>query len=255
MTLRLVPFTLAAMVAYACVDAPQDEVSLELVASGMEVDELGLGDGLSLSLSRADLAFGPLYLCPGTQAGELCDTARLEWTQSAVVDVLDSEPQSLGRLLGVTGPIRSYMFDYGISSLLTQERPQILDAAEQLDGASLVLSGEAILDGTAVPFSVGVVVEQSEDTESGVPVVRKSTTERFDFEVTVDSRRFTVAFRPESWFSSVSREHFDDAINPDDCEIGVDESCEEIEFDPDSSLARVIGQALSAGRRPEFSLN
>ena len=83
-----------------------------------------MGD-VSVTIDRADLAFGPLYLCAGATAGDLCDTARFEWLDSAVVDTTLSDPVKVGELSGVTGTVRSWMYDLGLSSQLTREAPFI----------------------------------------------------------------------------------------------------------------------------------
>ena len=129
-TSLLVGSVLLALV--GCSDASQDFVEVDLEVSGTPVEDHELED-LTVTLSRADVAFGPLYLCPGRQAGENCETARLEWTESAVVDGLDEESTKVGVMTGVTGPILSWMFDYGITSLLTQQQPVELRAHLAVD--------------------------------------------------------------------------------------------------------------------------
>src|SRR5690606_36101715 len=116
----------------SCVGSPQDFVEISLEAKGREVTQLENVDNMTFSLTRADAAFGPLYICAGVQAGSNCDTARLEWRESAVVDALSEEPQALGSLFGTSGSARSWMFDYGITSLLTETAPVLMPAAREL---------------------------------------------------------------------------------------------------------------------------
>jgi hypothetical protein len=144
------------------------------------------------------------------------------------------------------------MFDYGISSLLTQEEPLVLDAVRELGGVSLRLEGTAELTGTVIPFSLEVVVKQSEGTERGVPVVRKSSSDAFDVEITTASTELTISFDPSSWLANLRAALFEQAVGP--CEIGVAETCPALSFDADSDVARVVGQAMTAGVRPDFSL-
>lgn len=236
----------------ACSSSPQDFVELPLVARGTSPGDLEVDDDVSLALLRADVAFGPLYVCAGAQAGDHCDTARLEWRESAVVDALDDRPTEVGMLSGVTGEVRSWMFDYGITSLLTRSEPQILPAAQELGGVSLFVEGVATIEGTEVPFVIEVVVQQTNETERGVSVVRKSTSDVFRGEVTERSSMLQVEFDPSQWLSAIRRSDFEALAL--DCELGVDLACEAVSFDTSSRVARVVAQAMTSGVRPVFTL-
>lgn len=235
-----------------CSSSAQDFVELPLVVRGTSSDEVASGDDVILSLTRADVAFGPLYVCAGAQAGDHCDTARLEWTESAVVDTLDEEPVEIGMLTGVTGEVRSWMFDYGITSLLTESAPQILPAAQELGDVSLVVEGVATIDGTEVPFAIDVVVQQTNETERGVPVIRKSTSDVFGGEVTEETTQLEVVFDPAKWLSALRRADFE-AVAPD-CEFGVDVECEAVSFDASTRVGGIVSQAMTSGVRPTFTL-
>jgi len=144
------------------------------------------------------------------------------------------------------------MFDYGITSLLTEKAPQVLPAARELGGVSLVLEGLAVISGTEVPFSARVIVQQSDSTERGVQVVRKSSSDVFSGDVTLDSEALEVQFDPSTWADALRRVHFEEAVV--NCTIGTDDSCPEVEFEPSSRAAEVIGQAMTSGTRPTFTL-
>lgn len=236
----------------ACSSSPQDFVELPLVVRGTNVQEVEAGDDVALSLTRADVAFGPLYVCAGAQAGDHCDTARLEWRESAVVDTLNEDATEIGMLAGVTGEVRSWMFDYGITSLLTQSEPQILHAARELGDVSLVVEGVATLSGTEVPFVIETVVQQTNETERGVPVVRKSTSDVFGGEVTENTASLEVVFDPAAWLVALRRTDFEALAL--DCEIGVDTECEAVFFDSSSRVGGVVSQAMTSGVRPTFRL-
>lgn len=195
---------LAATLGCACgAETGQDRVNLPLYVAGSEIDTIDAVDGVSLQLEQAQLAFGPLYLCAGSQAGDFCETARLEWLDSVVIDVLDPEPQPAGQLQGVTGSVRSWMFDLGISSQLTQPQPVLLSAARELGDVSLVLSGRAQVGNAALPFSVRLAIQQGGTGESGLPVIAKSAGESFEHDVTVDEAGLLVRFDPSSWLADV----------------------------------------------------
>ena len=193
----------------ACTDFQQEEVKVPLWTAGTDVSQPVEAVGnVSVSISRAELAFGTLYLCPGAQAGELCDTARLEWLESAVVDTTRQDAVLVGELVGATGPVRSWMYDLGLSSQFGREEPFVLEAARQLGGASLVLEGRATVLGFAIPFRAAVPVQQQQATEQGVPIVRKSTSDVFSRDVTAEESGLVVRFDPRTWVRGIDFRDF-----------------------------------------------
>lgn len=126
----------------ACTDTGRSFVSVPFAARGTG-DVTTTIDGWDVTLTRADVAIGPIYFCATALASrEFCEDALLEDLETEVVSGLDAAEQSLGTLEGVSGSIRSATYDYGYSYLLT--RPQ----AEPNDGA--VEGHSAVLEGTAV---------------------------------------------------------------------------------------------------------
>lgn len=243
---RFLPLTLA--LSSGCTDTGQDRVSVPLFLAGVDVSMpfMAVGD-VSVTLDRADLAFGPLYLCAGATAGDLCDTARLEWLDAAVVDTTSTTPVRAGQLEGVTGSIRSWMYDLGISSQLTRAEPFVLEAARELGDVSFLVEGWADIRGVQLPFSARVPVQQTETTELGVPVVRKSTSESFFRDVTAEELGLVVRFDPRSWVRSIDfRAHVGDEA----CLAGT--TCEEWTLGPDSEAFRSLRNALVSGARPTF---
>ena len=195
---------LVSLLLSGCIQPSQDEVVIPLFVSGTPLSDSVMSTGdVPVQIDRADLAFGPLYLCAGASAGDLCDTARLEWLGTEVVDTTSGEPQEVGALMGTTGPVGSYMYDLGISSQLTRDDPYILEAAASLGDASFVVSGEAMVDGVALPFRAALQIQQNEDTELGVPVIRKSTSERFSEDVGPDTSSLSIRFDPRPWIDGV----------------------------------------------------
>ncbi len=204
-----------ALVHFGCAETGQDRTRVALFVAGTDASEpvIAVGDAL-ITIDRADLAFGPLYLCAGATAGDLCDTARLEWLETVVVNTLASEPATAGELVGITGPVQSWMYDLGISSQLTRSTPFVLAAANELGGASFVLEGRAAVDGIELPFSASVPIQQTDDTELGAPVVRKSTSESFFRDVGDDESGLVVRFHPGAW---VQRIDFRPYVRADAC--------------------------------------
>ncbi len=275
-------FTLLAPL--SCAVSSQSELELELEVSGTKTESLPLAGGGSVRLARAELAFGPLTLCPGAQAGALCETARLEWRDAAVIDVLSATPQLVGSLVGMTGGVLSYMYDLGVVSLLGENGSQFVSsAARQLGDASLLLEGEIERDGQTIPFVAHVLVESQEDNEQGVPVVRKGSTETFEHQVTSADTALRVGFDVAPWVASLQATDF---VQHEVCRSGStfvcagsveltcatdgtelerhdcadqgsicapDAGCSaRVEFQPQSRAYRALVQALTAGARPSF---
>lgn len=270
---------------FGCVDVGQELATLPLYVAGTAIEgPIGTTQGWSIEITRAELAFGPLYLCPGFQAGSLCDTARVEWLESAVVDTLDPKSHNAGTLNGVTGPVRSWMYDLGFTSLLTQQKPVALAAAEALNGNSVRLEGRARKDAYEVPFVVELAVQQEEETEVGVSVVRKSGGERFEHEITGAQSALTVRFDPRPWFIDVD---FNELVEETPCSPGgapivcaatselrcssdgatlAQRDCtaegltclraigciDRAQLPAESQAARAVRNALAAGTRPTF---
>ncbi|MFW6067058.1 MAG: hypothetical protein ACOC97_01880 [Myxococcota bacterium] len=283
--MKRVALLLAALGATGCADVAQERVQVPLSLAGTDLSAPVTAEGdVPVTVERADLAFGPLYLCAGSTAGDLCDTARLEWLETAVVDAASAEPVPVGELSGLTGPVRSWMYDLGISSQLTHTEPVVLEAAEMLGGVSFVVEGVAEVEGQEVPFSAAVPVRQTDETELGVPVVRKSANETFGHEVAVDEPGLLVRFDAAAWIGRIDfRAYVEDASCAPDgpplvCAGAVEQVCDEagdvvdvrdcsdldqvcvagvgcadgVVIEPGTDAFRRLRNALVAGDRPTF---
>jgi len=231
-------------VGIGCADTQQDRVTLPLLVAGTEVpDRFETARGVSITLDRADLAFGPFYLCASTEAGEACDTARGEWLDTAVVDALDPTAANVGELNAVSGAYRSFMYDLGIASLLTQDDAVALDAAQALGGVSVVLEGRATLNDVETPFSLAMPVARTLDNELGVPIVRVRADDEARHEVSEDDASLEVRFDPREWLTNV-----DFAVVCADAN-----ACTNL--DADSQAGRSVRNALTAGTPPTLHWN
>jgi hypothetical protein len=276
----------AAIACAGCADTGQEQVQVPLFVAGSDVSEPLIAAGnVLVTIERADLAFGPLYLCAGATAGDLCDTARLEWLGTTIVDTTNANPKRAGELRGVTGAVRSWMYDLAISSQLTRSQPFVLDAARDLGNASFVLAGRANVDGVEIPFSASVPVQQTDATEFGVPVVRKSTSDAFFRDVTPREPGLVLRFDPGPWLRGID---FRPYVAHDACASGgptvacagaTESTCDdtgvelssrdcgelgqvclpgrgcakELAFAADSEAFRSLRNALVSGARPTFT--
>ncbi len=226
----------------------QEPVSIPLHVAGSGGTSIVLDNDVELQVLRADLAFGPLYLCSGPEAGDFCETARAEWLDSVVIDLLDSSPARVGRIRGSTGTVRSWMYDLGISSLLTETSPTALDAAQALGNASLLVEALAERDGAELSLTLRVVVDQAPEGEWGVPVVRRSRSDEFDHEIRADEQGLLVRFDAAPWFRGLDLAPYFEEL---DC--GDDAPCRgELVIDAPGPLYNHLRLALEAGARPVF---
>jgi hypothetical protein len=270
----------------SCATSAQEPIELELRAAGVAVESVTLPGGSLVRPTRAALVVGPVYLCSGASAGELCDTARAESLDATAIDALSAEGTSLAPLVGASGTARSYMYDHGYSSLLTEREPFAWPATGELEGASLWLEGAATLVyapgvvSREIPFRLLVTVETSEELERGQPVVRKSASEPFEHELSSSSERLTLRFDAAPWFGAlVPSELGEDASCAGattgircakdvalDCATGGRTDCAadslfcapeagcvpRVELSEESASYRAVLGALVAGERPRF---
>lgn len=275
---------LAALLLTGCIDTSVEATTVALSVAGTAPTPFEDRSGSVITLERAELAFGPLYLCPGRQAGELCEEALAEYTDAVVVDALDPARREIGEMSALTGTARSYMYDLGIVSLLGRDAPLVTEAAASLDGASAVVSGRADVNGQTIPFTIAIAVAQSASVEGGVPVVRSSATEGFELLLRPDgASTLTVRFDPRDWLSSAS---FDSLVEDAACSVGAevvcagsveqrcaadggvaemrdcadfDQACvrgvgcvDSVALDADDAVGRALSIGLTSGARPDF---
>lgn len=259
---------------FGCTTSATTPVSLELRVGG-GAREVTLADGTRLVLTRADLAFGPFYLCSGAQAGQSCQTALAEWREAEVVDALEEALVSVGTVDGYSGRALSYMHDCGLVSLLTAEDPLVLPAAEELGGRSVIMEGVAELPfegAPSAPFRVELTLASSREADRGQPVVR-SAPGHFDATLGSDSTSLTVRLHPTDWLAKLDASAFwqdadcdaDDATTvcagpeSQDCESGDRVDCsamgqvcvpdigcqDQIVLGDESAAGRAVAQAIT----------
>jgi|GEM_PF-626457 len=284
---RLVSAALASLVALACAPSNQEAVTLRLLATGSDVPPLlSVSPTTELELESAQLAFGPFYLCASKTAGELCDTARAEWLNSQIIDLLDQREQSLGQLAGVSGSVASYMFDLGISSLLTHDDPVQLEAALTLGGASLALTGRALIEGQSVPFRLNLPISQTGAENVGIPVVLSSAGALTEHALTNSDESLSLQFSLEPWLEGIDLSPYvedkscaeaeriqvcagtvaqtcadGEPVSTEDCSASEQvcltaQGCvDELDLPVDSSAAKSIYSRIVTGPGPSFTWN
>lgn len=188
-----------------CGDTGQSFLSVPVRTTGASAATFDV-DGRTVSLTRAEVGFGPAYFCATAAASsDLCPAAMLELRAAVRVDVLGAEPRSMPALEGVTGTVRSASFDYGVTWLAVEQEPtghvaELGDVAARFEGT---YEGA---DGTARSFRADVhLAPQLRGTQS----VQGARTE-----ATLDDRgaTLTIAFDPVSWWRGVDFTELDELV-------------------------------------------
>jgi hypothetical protein len=131
---------LFAVLCAGCLDHRSPELTVSLSTAGAPVSAVRVGDA-ELTLSRAELGFGPLYFCAAEAADAAsCPEASLELRDTLAIDALAPRADGVAELRGTPSTLRSAMLDLGISWLLTRTEPAAWPSAPA--GHSLVLAGE-----------------------------------------------------------------------------------------------------------------
>lgn len=226
-----------------CIDVGQEPVSLPLSVRGQAPAPIDGRDGYTIELTTAELAFGPLYLCASRVAGDLCETARGEWLDSAVVDILDPEPRAVGELSGLTGEVQSLMYDAGFVWPLASARPSETDAGRELDGASLWVEGSARAQDREVVFSARVIAEPR-------TAGRSLVSGQLDAHRLSDGDTLELVFAPDPLVRLIDFDALYEGAAEDD---GDNAQTVEVEVAPGTQAYRALHQGLVTNTRPEVS--
>lgn len=231
----------------SCLDTGLDDVRVPLSVAGTALDAPFPARGdWQVELERAELAFGPLTLCAGARSGGFCDTARAEWLDSVVVDVLSAEPIAAGELIGSGGVVRSSMYDLGFVSLLTEAQPLMLPAAEALGGNSVRLAGRAVRGSAAIRFTADVRIGEADGMSSGYPAIRHASTPDQVRDLGEPGLSLSVRFDARPWLEDVD---FDGLLASEECQP---ECPDPLNFAAGSQPHRAVRTDVEGGSRPAF---
>ena len=166
-------------------------MEVALSASGTVARPVAVA-GATVTLNRADVAFGPAYFCASASATtELCSVAIAELRDVVVVRALDPALQSLGALHAVTGTIHSAIYDYGISWPLTQHGTR--RAVNAPGGHSAILEGSLERAGRTLRFTALIDVTPGKRGQLTV------NTQRTEHELRAPGEQLTLTVDPNRW--------------------------------------------------------
>jgi len=179
----------------ACGETGQQPISYPAVGVGTSPTPFTVG-AWQVTLDRADIAIGPLYLCASQNASlDLCSAARQEMTTVGVFDGLDPSEQPLGRVTGVDSRLGSARYDFGIAWLLTSPAP--VPDPDIPEGHSVVMEGHAT-DGTRTLSLIAQV-----DLPPSVAGGFARTVSHIDADVPTSDFVLTVHTDPSAWWGAV----------------------------------------------------
>lgn len=238
---RLLPIVVA--FCSACGETPGDAVSLPLTGSGSGESTFTQG-AWQITLDRAEVGFGPLYLCAASLPSDhLCETALVEMNEVVTIDALNPSLQQLSVLEGTTGVVRSAVFDYGVSWPLTFRSPR--PGAGAPGGHSARFGGSATDGVRTLVFTADIDV---------LPSAVGRLTSGAVTEHTIDdgASRLHVVLEPVRWwrnvdFDALAAFAFAD-VDPDDPQPTVS-----LHVADDSTAYGAIVHEMSAGARPRFT--
>lgn len=152
--------------------------------------------GWQVTLSAAEVGFGPAYFCATAAASsDLCPTAVSEFPQAAKIDGLNPERQLLGDANGETGTVRSATYDFAYTWFPTQRQPTAASAAPR--GHSAYFEGVATDGARTLRFVAAVdIVPQIQ----GARAVQGASVEAI---LDGPELELEIAASPRTWFQRV----------------------------------------------------
>lgn len=223
-----------------CTHSPQEPADYDAVAIA-EANAIATAGEWSIQLTRAELAFGPVYFCASASgSSSLCESSIAEVASFARLDGLSADPQPVGRVHGFTGTIRSAAYDWGITWFDTQTDPTAADVAP--GGHSMHVEALATRDSTSLPLVADVDVVPQYQGQMAVPTAPA--------EATIESSAFRleIHFDVAKWFGQLDRKNADGVPYLD----ALAESGQPISIVPGTPLHEALLIGMKNLNPPEF---
>jgi hypothetical protein len=189
-----------------------DETSRRFVSVPMLAERAGdttfMVDDFEVTLTRAEVAVGPIYFCATAAAdADLCHVAVAELREVSVVDLLDDDAQRIGSVEATTGMVRSATLDYGRPWLLPASQPE--RGPRALDGHSAIFEGEACRDDACFTFEAQIDLTPRQAGDVTVPGL--DTT----FAITEGQQRLALQIDAVAWLDRVDFAELAAQVNED----------------------------------------
>jgi len=211
-----------------CSNTGQPEVSFPAFFVPAGTNEFVVDD-ITITLSEADVAFGPAYFCASASgSATLCEAALGEVRRVTAIDALAAEPVPLGTYEGFVGDVRSASYDYGIHWFLPEQTAHA--APEAPGGHSARFGGVASRAGASIRFEAEIDVVPLFQGQRAVP------TTKVEGAVTESTSRLEVHFDVASWLSAVD---FGAALDAGEDPLVIEEGSR----DHDALVIRMVSQA------------
>lgn len=225
-----------ALLLLGCGQTQQRFVSFPVHAAGTGESTFTSDEGWSVTIERADLGFGPLYLCATTFADiDVCPQAEAEMLVSGTVDATDDSPQMIGDARAITATVRSAMYDHGRSWAIAAADPAPNPGAPSGHSAVFVVRA------TRGPETLEVRAEVDIDPRNAAePAVFGARTGEHAI---TGEEALVVRFDPAAWWRRVS---FDAVAALDDDADGA------VTLAPGTVPHDTLVIAMTAGVLPAF---
>ncbi len=176
----------------------QRRVEIPVFARGSTERALQVG-AATFTLTRAEIGFGPVYFC-ATEGAEvdLCEVDLAELLATITLDGLNPSALPIGVLQATTGSVRSALFDYGISWLLTKPSASPNPGAPERHSA--VLAGRVDAASRSLTFLAEI------DAESRGPGDAAVNARPTSHEITGRGDQLTLAVDPYRWLANIDVE-------------------------------------------------
>lgn len=219
--------------ALGCGDTGQARVEYPLVFTGVSPDPFVADTDWEVTLSEAQLAFGPVFFCASTLASaELCPTAQAEFAAIVPLDLLSEDPVTLGQVNGVSGAINSLVMGYNYTWFIADTAPS--SDPSVLDGHSAVLRGLATRGADSVAFSATIDI---------LPTIRGGFALQLGgtrAEINSDEAQLDVSIDVRTWIEDID---FDELLALGQAEV---------EILPGTAAHSRITLAMTANETPSF---
>lgn len=231
--MKLIALIACALLLAGCDETSRSFVSVPMLAE-REGDTSFTVDDFEVTLTRADVAVGPIYFCATAAAdADLCHVAIAELRDVAVIDLLEDDSQRIGTVEATTGMVRSATLDYGRPWLLPESAPEAGPRA--LDGHSAIFEGEACREDACFTFEAALDLTPREAGDATLPGL--DTT----FAVIAAEQHLALRIDASAWLERVDFEELAMSVEED-----------AVSIEPGSQAYEAIVLAMTSRAVPEI---